>query len=138
LGYDEFMPRQNVPAKVLIVDDMLAVREALRWALDDMPELTIVGEAGNGQQALAQASQLEPDLVILDVELPGLDGYAVARSLKQFPTPPLIIFLTVHSDPAARQRSFEAGGDAFIEKGAGWPALIAQIRRSLAYDTRAA
>jgi DNA-binding NarL/FixJ family response regulator len=129
------MPSQIVPAKILIVDDMLAVREALRWALGDVPELTIVGEAGNGQQALAQASQLEPDVVILDVELPGLDGYAVARSLKQFATPPFIIFLTVHSDPASRQRGFEAGGDAFIEKGAGWPVLISQIRRSLARDT---
>ncbi|HEX9922218.1 MAG TPA: response regulator transcription factor [Anaerolineae bacterium] len=130
------MPGQVVPAKILIVDDMPAVREALRWALGDVPELTIVGEAGNGQQALAQASQLEPDVVILDVELPGLDGYAVAQSLKQFPRPPFVIFLTVHSDPASRQRSFEAGGDAFVEKGTGWPVLISQIRRSLARDTR--
>jgi CheY-like chemotaxis protein len=71
-------------------------------------------------------------VVILDVELPTLDGYAVTRALKASAHPPVIVFLTVHSGLQSRRRAAEAGGDGFAEKGAGWPALIAELRRALA------
>jgi DNA-binding NarL/FixJ family response regulator len=114
--------------RVLICDDVPAVREALRWAFEDEPDLAIIGEAGDGQDVLKQASHLVPDVVILDIEMPGLDGYSVARRLKSWQRPPVVIFLTVHCGPAARQRGVEAGGDAFVEKGTGWPELIGQVR----------
>lgn len=126
------MKRPSLSYKILIVDDMPAVREALRWRLEDEPDLTVVGEAGDGQSALDLAAQSEPDVVILDIELPDQDGYAVARRLKARLRPPRVIFLTVHGDPLSRQRAAAAGADGFVEKGAGWPALIAQIRRGLA------
>jgi CheY-like chemotaxis protein len=116
------------PRRVLVVDDVATVREALRWALEDETDLPIVGEAADGLQALELAQTLTPDLVILDIELPKLDGYTVARTLKQGSTPPLIVFLSVHTDHASRQSALTAGGDAFVEKGHGWLALIAQIR----------
>jgi len=125
-------PWPEPPHKILIVDDSPAVREALRWALEDVSDLAVVAEAGDGVQALEWATRLAPDVVILDIELPGADGYMVARSLKALPNPPLVIFLTIHSDQTSWRRSFEAGGDGFVEKGAGWLALIAQIRRLLA------
>ena len=71
-------------------------------------------------------------MVILDIELPKLDGYAVTRALKASAHPPVIVFLTVHSGRQSRRRAAEAGGDGFAEKGAGWPALIAEVRRALA------
>jgi DNA-binding NarL/FixJ family response regulator len=113
---------------VLICDDVPAVREALRWAFEDEPDLAIIGEAGDGLDLLRLASRLAPDVVILDIELPGLDGYSVAQRLKRFQRPPVVIFLTVHCGPAARQRGLEAGGDGFVEKGTGWPELIGQVR----------
>jgi DNA-binding NarL/FixJ family response regulator len=116
---------------VLIVDDIPAVREALRWAFEDTPDLIVVGEADDGVKALACAAELAPDVVILDVELPSLDGYAVAQALKQLEPAPLVIFLTVHGDGLSRQRAEAAGGDGFVEKGAGWPVLLQQIRRLL-------
>ena len=119
------------PYRVLIVDDVPAVREALRWAFESTADLIVVGEAQNGQEALAQTIDLTPDVVILDIELPVQDGYAVATILKQLQPPPAVIFLTVHSDPASRQRAAAAGGDGFVEKGQGWPVLIAQIRSAL-------
>lgn len=121
-----------LPYKVLVVDDMPAVRQALRWAFEDTDDLVVVGEAVDGREAIASASLLAPDIVILDIGLPDLDGYAVARALKATAHPPVVIFLTVHGDPLSRQRGVEAGGDGFVEKGCGWPALVEQVRRSLA------
>jgi DNA-binding NarL/FixJ family response regulator len=120
-----------LPYRVLIVDDVPAVREALRWALENEPDLVVVGEAGTGADALTCATTLAPDLVILDIELPTLDGYAVARVLKASAHPPVVVFLTTHGDPLSRQRANEASSDGFAEKGAGWPALIAEVRRAL-------
>ena len=117
--------------QVLICDDVPAVREALRWAFEDEPDLAIIGEAGDGLDVLRQAARLAPDVVILDIEMPGLDGYSVARRLKGGRRPPVVIFLTVHCGPAARQRGMQAGGDAFVEKGTGWPELIGQVRNLL-------
>jgi CheY-like chemotaxis protein len=77
-----------LPYRVLIVDDVPAVREALRWALENEPDLVVVGEAGTGADALTCATTLAPDLVILDIELPTLDGYAVTRVLKASAHPP--------------------------------------------------
>jgi DNA-binding NarL/FixJ family response regulator len=118
--------------RVLIVDDVPEVREALRWALENEADLVVVGEAGDGVEALNHTAVLAPDVVILDIELPGLDGYAVTRALRAASHPPVIVFLSVHSDPSSRRRGIEAGGSGFAKKGAGWPALIAEVRRTLA------
>lgn len=124
------MAKQAAPYRVLIVDDAPSVREALRWLLDEIPHLTVVGEAEDGVTAVNSATELMPDLVILDINLPGQDGYRVARSLKQLDSPPLVIFLTAHGNSSNRQRAHTAG-DGYVEKEAGWPALLAQINRLL-------
>jgi DNA-binding NarL/FixJ family response regulator len=108
------------------------VREALKYALEDEVDLVVVGGAGAGDEALDRVTELAPDIVILDIELPGLDGYAVARSLKASMRAPVVVFLTVHTDAASRQRAAEAGGDGFAEKAAGWLTLMAEVRRALA------
>src|SRR5689334_20435213 len=117
--------------KVLIVDDAPAVREARGWALLETNDLAVVGEAGNGADALTLAASLMPDVVIVDIEMPGIDGFAVARSLKRAKSAPVVVFLTVHDDADSRKRACEAGGDGFVEKGIGWPEFIAQVRRCL-------
>lgn len=122
---------QFKPHTILIVDDMPMVREALRWFLEDENDLTVIGEAGDGVEAVKQAVKLEPEVVILDVELPDMDGYAVARQLKGLSSPPVIIFLTVHSDERSRLQASAAGADGFAEKGQGWLTLINQIYGAL-------
>jgi DNA-binding NarL/FixJ family response regulator len=121
----------QVPYRVLLVDDVPEVREASQWALETELDLVVVGEAGTGADALTCAMSLTPDIVILDIELPALDGYAVTRSVKGLGHPPIIVFLTVHSDPLSRRWAAEAGGDGFAEKEAGWPALITEVRPTL-------
>jgi DNA-binding NarL/FixJ family response regulator len=107
------------------------VRESLSWLLVDEPGLTVVGESANGSDAVRQARELNPDLVILDIELPDMDGFAVTRQLKAMPHPPLVVLLSIHSDDLSRQRGVQAGCDAFVEKSLGWPGLLAVLQKTL-------
>lgn len=120
------------PYRILIVDDAPAVRESLGWLVENEPDLTVVGSVSNGSDALQQTVRLKPELVILDIELPDMDGFSVTRRLKAMPNPPLVVLLSVHGDPVSRQRGSEAGCDAFVEKGQGWHALLAVLREALA------
>jgi DNA-binding NarL/FixJ family response regulator len=118
-------------SRILVVDDAPVVCEALRYVIEDTPDLEMVGEAGEGFEAVESAASLDPDVVILDIHLPDVDGYAVARELKSMPNPPLIVFLTVDGDPETQQRALEAGADAFVAKAQGWEVLLAKIRAAL-------
>ena len=119
------------PYRILIVDDAPSVRESLGWLLLDEPGLTVVGEAADGLEAIRQALNLDPDLVILDIELPDIDGFSVTRQLKALPRPPQVVLLSIHSDDLSRQRGVQAGCDAFVEKGLGWPGLLAVLQEVL-------
>jgi len=130
------MQESDVRYRVLIVDDAPTVREALRWVLEEGLDVTVVGEAGEGYTGRRLATELHPDVVILDIELPDIDGYTVARLIKSLPNPPRILFLSVHSDVYSRQLALDAGGDSFVEKGAGWPPLIGELRRLLTTRSR--
>ncbi len=120
-----------IPLNVLLADANPSVCESLRWALDDTADFVVVGEAQDGEEALRLAAETQPDIVILEIALPKRDGYAVARALKAFVVPPAVVFLSVHSDASFRQKAAEAGGDAFAEKGLGWPALISLLRETV-------
>ena len=121
----------NGPYRILIVDDAPSVREGLSWLLVDEPGLTLVGDAADGSEAVRQALHLTPDLVILDIELPDIDGFTVTRQLKALPRPPLVVLLSIHSDDLSRQRGLQAGCDAFVEKSLGWPGLLSVLQRLL-------
>jgi CheY-like chemotaxis protein len=119
------------PHRILIVDDAQAVRESLGWLLLDELGLAVVGGAGNGSEAMQQALELDPDLVILDIELPDIDGFMVTRQLKALPRPPLVVLLSIHSDDLSKQLGTQAGCDAFVEKASGWPGLLAVLQNVL-------
>jgi len=119
------------PHRILIVDDASAVRESLGWLLLDEPGLAVVGGAADGAEALRLALSLDPDLVILDIELPDMDGFSVTRQLKALPRPPRVVLLSIHSDDLSKQRGAQAGCDAFVEKGLGWPKLLAVLQEVL-------
>ena len=119
-------------ARILIVDDAPAVRESLRWLLEDEPGLTVIGESATGSEAVQMAVTLKPDLVILDIELPDMDGFSVTRQLKAQRDPALIVMLTMHNDPIHRKRGMDSGCDAFVGKEMGWNELLAVVRKLLA------
>jgi CheY-like chemotaxis protein len=129
--YRDHMDSHGQQYSVLIVDDVPAVRESLQWLLEDQKDFTVAGMASDGQEAIERVRELSPQVVILDIELAGLDGYTVARQIKSLPDPPIVIFLIIHADRASRERSQQAGGDGFVAKSDGWPELIEKIHTGL-------
>jgi DNA-binding NarL/FixJ family response regulator len=102
---------------VLIVDDMDEVRRDLRTVLSLAEDIEIVGEAANGLEAIRQVETLCPAVVLLDLEMPVLDGYQAASRIKaRFPSCRIIV-LTVHDYDVARRRALQAGADDVIVKG---------------------
>ena len=100
--------------KVLIVDDEPPARERLRSLLAEISGTEIVGEAVNGQQALTRANELAPDVVLLDVRMPGMDGIEVAQHLNALAEPPAVIFTTAFDEYAVN--AFDAHAVGYLLK----------------------
>jgi len=113
--------------RVLLVDDSPAVRRELRALLELVADVTIAGEAADGAQALEQATRLRPDAVVLDLELPDLDGVTAGRQLRSLLPHARLVVLTVHDSEAHRRRAFAAGIDAYLVKGGPLAELIQAI-----------
>ena len=117
--------------RILIVDDASSVRESLRWLLEDELGLTVVGDASTGEEAITMAVSLKPDLIILDIELPDMDGFTVTRHLKSQPDPSFVILLSMHNDMFYRKHGRDAGCDAYVGKEMGWNGLLSVLRKVL-------
>jgi two-component system response regulator DesR len=104
--------------RVLVVDDRRQVRQDLRDILPLAGDFEVVGEAANGLEAVQLAVALQPEAVLLDLEMPVMDGYRAAAQIKAMCPTCRVVALTVHGDEAARRRALESGVNAFIVKGA--------------------
>jgi DNA-binding NarL/FixJ family response regulator len=123
------IPESNKsPIRVLIVDDMPQVRQDLRLLLQLSNEVEVVGEAANGQEAIRQAGLLNPDVVIMDLEMPIMDGLKATDQIVQMKLSKRVVILSVHSEPEDIQKAKLAGADAFIQKGSPYPALMEAIK----------
>jgi two-component system invasion response regulator UvrY len=114
--------------RVLIVDDHELVRIGLRYILADYPAIKVVGEAGDGETAIKLNHQLRPDVVLLDICLPGLSGFEVTTRLHQVRPKLGIIILTVHEKPPFPARLIEAGASAYLTKSCPATELVQAIR----------
>ena len=119
--------RTTTATKVLIVDDVPQVRQDLRTLLSLIGEIHIVGEASNGQEAIHQVEALQPDVVLMDLEMPVLDGYEATPQIKARLPACRVVALTVHGYDEARQKALQAGMDGFIVKGAPMETLVQAI-----------
>jgi DNA-binding NarL/FixJ family response regulator len=118
-------------ASILIVDDHPAVRRALRAAFEQQPGLTVCGEAEDGFDAIGKAKKLAPDLIVLDLRMPVMDGLEAARELKRlFPKIPLMMLTCYHSSAAERE-ALASGVTAVFSKPDGMQNLIWQARAVL-------
>ncbi len=118
--------------RVLIVDDVAQVRQGLRTVLSLAGEIEVVGEAVDGQAAIQQVEALLPDVVLMDLEMPEMDGYAATLQVKSRWPACRVIALSVHSYPEARQRASQSGVDEFIEKGASVKEILQAITKECA------
>jgi DNA-binding NarL/FixJ family response regulator len=113
--------------RVLIVDDMPQVRQDLRVLLQLSNDVEVIGEAANGQEAIRQAGLLNPDVVLMDLEMPILDGLQATAQIVQTKLTKRVVILSVHSEPEDIQRAMQAGADAFIQKGSPYSTLMEAI-----------
>jgi two-component system response regulator AlgR len=118
----------GVKLKVLIVDDEQPARERLRSLLAEIPDAEVVGEAANAHEALGAAHDLAPDVVLLDVRMPGMDGLQVARHLNVLEEPPAVIFTTAYDEYAVE--AFEAHAVGYLLKPVRSEQLAAALARA--------
>jgi two-component system LytT family response regulator len=114
--------------KTLIVDDEPIARKVLREELDLIADVEIVGEADNGSAALEKIARHQPDLVLLDLQMPVMGGFDVVRSLKRGTHMPVIVFVTAYDEFAPQ--AFEAGPVAWLLKPVGRERLVEAVERA--------
>jgi DNA-binding NarL/FixJ family response regulator len=117
--------------RVLIADDEPSVRHGLHMRLALDPYLTCVGEAFDGDSALAQVASLHPDVVVLDIEMPAPDGISVTQRICAAGTPTAVILLSIHDDASTRSRALAAGASAFVSKHDSPDTLLAAIHQTV-------
>jgi len=114
--------------RVLVVDDHRMVREGLRSFLDVQDDLEVVGEAADGAEAVARAAELVPDVILLDLRMPGTDGVTALRELTARGIPSRVLVITSFTEPAAVLPAVRAGAAGYVYKDVDPPALAAAIR----------
>lgn len=115
--------------RLLIVDDHPLFRQGVRWTIEAQPDMEVVGEVADGQAAIQQADILMPDLVLCDINLPGMNGLEVTRILKRRYPNMAIIMLTLHEDDEQLFNAIRVGASAYAIKDIASSDLVSLIRR---------
>lgn len=113
--------------RVLVVDDHPVVREGLRSMLGE-DAVEVIGEAGSGAEGVRLAADLGPDVILLDVELPDMDGVSALRQIREIDPELPVLMVTMHEDPDLVRRAVQAGASGYVLKGVGRAELLASIR----------
>jgi two-component system, NarL family, response regulator NreC len=114
--------------RILLADDHAIVRQGLRLLIDSQPEMTVVGEAADGDAVVAQAKALEPDVVVMDISMPGTSGLAATRIVKQRQPAIIVLVLTRHDENTYLQELLRAGASGYVLKQSPPPQLLQAIR----------
>jgi two-component system response regulator NreC len=116
---------------ILLADDHLVLRSGLKLLLESQPDLRVVGEAASGLEALDLAGSLQPDLILLDLSMPGMGGLDALPALKKFAPAAKILILTMHDDPQYLRTALKNGASGYVLKKAADGELISAIRAVL-------
>jgi DNA-binding NarL/FixJ family response regulator len=126
--------RSAGPARLLLVDDQKVIRTGLREILQELPQISIVGEAMNGSEAVSMALALRPDIIVMDISMPQLNGIdATSQIIAQLPEVCILGF-SANSDPGTVQRILAAGARGFISKTCDPAELILALKQVLSGD----
>jgi DNA-binding NarL/FixJ family response regulator len=126
------MSEPKPPVRVLLADDHATVRHGLRLMIDAEPDMTVIGEANDGNEAIRQVVDLEPDVIVMDISMPGMNGLAATRALKKMRPESIIITLTRHVDEAYLQELLRAGASGYVLKRSAPTELLHAIRLTAA------
>lgn len=116
-----------MPIHVLIVDDHAVVRAGVRMLLESDPDLDIVGEGENGEQAVSLAQELKPDVILMDVTMPEMDGVEATRTIRALPHPPVVLALSIHEGTDYFFHMLQAGASGYVPKRAAPEELLRAI-----------
>lgn len=129
MGAGPPLQERNRLTRLAIVDDHNLAREGLRDMLADQPDIVVVGEAANGREALLLCSRLRPDLVMMDVRMPEMDGLAATRELKQRFPQISVLMVTMHENPDYLLEALKAGAAGYVLKDALQQEVVGAVRR---------
>ena len=115
--------------RVLIIDDQIPFLNVLSAMLMLVPDIEAVCAAQGGREGMKFAAELDPDMVLTDYSMPGLDGIGVTRYLKASPRPPKVIMMSFHADPEYREMALKAGADAYLVKSELDKELVPTLKR---------
>jgi DNA-binding NarL/FixJ family response regulator len=116
--------------RVLLIDDSPTFLQAIASLVRAWSDVELVSVASSGEEGLARAAEVRPDLVLVDVVMPGLDGFETTRRLKALPTPARVVVVSLSDQPPYYKAAIEAGADGFVAKGDLPRALGDLLRRN--------
>jgi len=123
--------------EILLVDDQANVRRGVRMRLELEPDMMVVGEAGDGEEALRLIGTFTPDVVLMDISMPGMGGMLATGALRAVAPAANVVILSLRDDPTTRGWAAAAGACAFVGKHEPCDALVAAIRRAATPTTQA-
>lgn len=118
--------------RVVLADDHTLIRAGLRMVVDAQPDLTVVGEAEDGRAAVAMAQKLKPDVIVMDIGMPNLNGIEACRQIRESIPDTQIVMLSMHSDEGYVLRALKAGAKAYLLKDSAEADLARAIRSAAA------
>ena len=124
-------PRSG-PLRVLLADDHIVVRQGLKRLIEEQPDIVVVGEAGDGAETIQQVQHLKPDVVVMDISMPGMNGLVATKKLKELRPDIVVVTLTRHADDAYLQELLRAGASGYVLKQSAPNELIQAIRATAA------
>jgi len=110
--------------RVLVVDDQAAFLRAMTAVVEETPGFEVAGQASSGEESLVVAAQVLPDFVLMDVNLPGIDGLEATKRLLGRDYPPVVLLLSTYDEDAGKQFVSESGATAYVTKSAFGPDLL--------------
>jgi DNA-binding NarL/FixJ family response regulator len=122
------MGETAAPLRILLADDHVTVRHGLKLLIDGQPDMHVVSEAGDGETTIQQAIVQKPDVVVMDISMPGMNGLVATRRLKQKQPETAIVTLTRHADDAYLQELLRAGASGYVLKQSAPSELLHAIR----------
>ena len=126
------MAEKTKRLRILLADDHVTVRRGLKLLIDAERDMEVIGEAGDGNEAVQKARELNPDVIVMDISMPGASGLAATRTLKKIKPDAVIVTLTRHADSAYLQELLRAGVSGYVLKRSAPTELLHAIRAAAA------